>query len=110
MQGEAEIWTEDVLNLGVRPDVMIPLVAERFRAAGGVVLDKTAATSFTVHDDGVAVGLGDDGERLTARLLLDCMGHASPIVRQLRCARSSPRSFAWNTCVLKYDSGETGTR
>jgi lycopene cyclase CruP len=84
IQGGKDIWTQDVLNLGVKPDVMVPLAAERFKELGGTVLDETAASSFTVHPDGVAIGLSDKDKPLTARLLLDCMGHSSPIVRQLR--------------------------
>ena len=86
MQGGKDIWTRDVLNLGVKPDVMVPLAAERFKAAGGAVLDETSAAGFNVHPNGVAISRGEDSKPLTARLILDCMGHSSPIVRQIRCA------------------------
>lgn len=75
-----------MLNLGVKPDVMIPLVARRLEAAGGAVLDETAAVGFTTHPDGVAIARGEGAAPITTRLLLDCMGHSSPIVRQLRHA------------------------
>ena len=90
LQGGKDIWTKDVLNLGVKPDVMVPLAAQRFKAAGGTLLDNTAASSFTVHPDGVAIGRGADQEALKARLMLDCMGHSSPIVRQLRRVQRYP--------------------
>lgn len=97
LQGGEDIWTKDVLNLGVKPDKMVETAARRFRDAGGTVLDRTAASGFTVHPDGVAIAVGDNGEKpLTGRLLIDCMGHSSPIVRQIRCACRSvrPRVYA----------------
>lgn len=50
------------------------------------------------------------GSRLQAKLVLDCMGHASPIVRQLRCGRMR----AWargcvGACVDCSGLGEHGT-
>jgi lycopene cyclase CruP len=83
-QGGPDIWTEDVLNLGVKPDTLIQRAAERFEAAGGRILSETSVSSVCVHNDAVAVGIGSDRAPVTARLLLDCMGHASPIVRQIR--------------------------
>ena len=38
---------------------------------------------ISVHPD-LAVLRLDGGKTLSARLVLDCMGHASPVVRQLR--------------------------
>lgn len=83
-KGGAEVWTRDVLNLGVRPDKMIDIVAARFREAGGTVLDETAASGVTVHSDGVAIYAPARDAPITTRLLVDSMGHASPIARQLR--------------------------
>ena len=67
----------------------------KLEAAGGVVLDNTQLLGVEVHPDGAALkvsggGGGDGGSNgsgartLTARLVLDCMGHQSPIVRQIR--------------------------
>ncbi len=39
---------------------------------------------MTVHSDGVQLQLGN-GSNVRTRLVLDCMGHQSPIVRQIRC-------------------------
>lgn len=54
--------------------------------AGGVVLERTSLTNVSVHDNGVALNLspGSIFERLTTRVLLDCMGNGSPIVQQIR--------------------------
>jgi lycopene cyclase CruP len=85
VQGGADIWTHDVLNVGVRPDILIPLVAQRFEAAGGTIMECTVAAGIAVHANGVSVATEGEGEApLTARLLIDAMGNGSPIVRQLR--------------------------
>ena len=89
-----------MLNLGVKPDIMIPLVAERFVAAGGTLLDETAATGFSVHPDGIEAQLADGAQPRTARLLIDCMGHASPIVRQLRCVHIDRSAWHRPRCAL----------
>lgn len=72
----------------------------RFEAAGGRVLERTPLAGVTVHPDGVSVQLGSGAggssnggggdaapQQLTAALLLDSMGHASPVVQQVRWGR-----------------------
>jgi lycopene cyclase CruP len=79
----------------------------KLEAAGGVVYERTRLLGVDVHPDGAALrvstpsssengggggggGGGGNGAGqavLSARLVLDCMGHQSPIVRQLRWAR-----------------------
>lgn len=84
----------------------------KLEAAGGKILEEVQLSSVDVYSDGVALtisgqtaaggahvdaaaaagGVPSQGPRVqysstvTTRLLLDCMGHASPVVRQLRCA------------------------
>jgi hypothetical protein len=95
--GAGDVWTRDVLNLGVRPDALVQAMRARLEAAGGVVLDSTQLLGVEVRPDGAALriaggpggegsgGGGGAGDRtLAARLVLDCMGHQSPIVRQVR--------------------------
>lgn len=104
--GSEDIWVRDVLNLGFSPVTAIDLVRKRFERAGGTIFEFTAAEAAHVHPNGVALQLplktpqnGRDGggsgsnsgssptqpqDPITARLLVDCMGHFSPIVRQAR--------------------------
>ncbi|GBF87530.1 glycine D-amino acid oxidase [Raphidocelis subcapitata] len=98
--GAGDVWTRDVLNLGVRPDALIQAMRARLEAAGGAVLDQTQLLGVEVRPDGAALrvagpggggdggggdGGGGGGERtLAARLVIDCMGNQSPIVRQAR--------------------------
>jgi flavin-dependent dehydrogenase len=91
-----EVWTRDVLNVGVRPDALIRAVRARFEAAGGVVRVGTALGGLELLVDGVRAPIrpsalgsrppADDEvvELLTARLVLDAMGNASPILAQQR--------------------------
>eukprot|EP00208_Stichococcus_sp_RCC1054_P007563 CAMPEP_0206136508 /NCGR_PEP_ID=MMETSP1473-20131121/1749_1 /ASSEMBLY_ACC=CAM_ASM_001109 /TAXON_ID=1461547 /ORGANISM="Stichococcus sp, Strain RCC1054" /LENGTH=633 /DNA_ID=CAMNT_0053529101 /DNA_START=287 /DNA_END=2188 /DNA_ORIENTATION=+ len=91
--GSDPVWVRDVLNLGVSPVTAIQLVRERFEAAGGKVFENTAITGVEVYDNGVSLprppsegssGSSEAVAPITARLLLDCMGHFSPVVRQAR--------------------------
>lgn len=83
-----EVWTDDVLNVGVRPDALIRFARARFEASGGVVREGTALGSLDVFSDGVRAPLfarrGAPAETVSARLVLDAMGNASPILAQQR--------------------------
>lgn len=81
-----ECITPNVLNLGVSPAVLIDMVSERFQSLGGIVMDQTRIGGLVVSElQGTAIDfVGEDIEPLTSRLVLDCMGNASPISRQQR--------------------------
>lgn len=66
-------------------------VRTNFEEAGGVVLDNTAARGIDVYDDIVVLRAAD--QEVTGRLLLDCMGNASPIVLQVNSHSSLQLSF-----------------
>eukprot|EP00240_Pyramimonas_obovata_P000965 CAMPEP_0118945190 /NCGR_PEP_ID=MMETSP1169-20130426/41778_1 /TAXON_ID=36882 /ORGANISM="Pyramimonas obovata, Strain CCMP722" /LENGTH=546 /DNA_ID=CAMNT_0006890847 /DNA_START=369 /DNA_END=2009 /DNA_ORIENTATION=+ len=84
--GGEDVWVENVLNLGVSPDILIQKAKQRFLAHGGTLLEKTGLSTVTVHPDGAKLALeGPEGARTVGvQLMLDCMGHVSPVVRQLR--------------------------
>ena len=77
-----EVWVEDVLNIGVYPVYLLEQLKQKFLQAGGKLLENTAFKSAIVHPDGVVVEAGD--QTLKARLLVDAMGHFSPIIKQAR--------------------------
>ena len=81
--GGEDVWLTDVLNVGVRPDVLIARARARFEALGGQVLEGSPLASLDVKDRG-ALLTTVEGTMLTARLVLDCMGQRSPIVAQAR--------------------------
>jgi flavin-dependent dehydrogenase len=80
-----ECTTPDVLNLGVAPAVLLERVAQRFRENGGTILEETRLQGVVISERmGGALDLGQEEEPITSRLVLDCMGNASPISRQQR--------------------------
>jgi hypothetical protein len=82
--GPFELLTRDVLNLGVYPSVLIAKARARFESKGGVVLEKAGLDGVKVGPDGVLLDVPGRQGGVSARLLLDCMGNASPITRQIR--------------------------
>ncbi len=80
-----ECFTPNVLNLGISPSVLIENVSERFKAAGGVIFEGTPLKGIVVSESlGAALDVGEEKDPITSRLVLDCMGNASPISRQQR--------------------------
>lgn len=83
-----ECFTPNVLNLGISPALLLEKVKQKFTSLGGVVYESTPLRGVVVSDTtGAALDISndDDGDRcITSRLVLDCMGNASPITRQQR--------------------------
>ncbi|MDZ8069918.1 MAG: FAD-binding oxidoreductase [Nostoc sp. DedQUE08] len=77
--GGTEVWVEDVLNIGVDPVYLLATLKTRFLAAGGKLLENTPFSEAMVHPDGVMVN-----NQFKTRLLIDAMGHFSPITQQAR--------------------------
>ena len=75
-----------VLDISVSPEALLRRVRARFEAAGGVVLERTQVGSVRVHTDGARLALNNSvgASTLDCRLVLDCMGHRSPIALQQR--------------------------
>lgn len=80
-----ECMTPGVLNLGVAPAELLARVSKRFLAIGGTIKEQTRLEGVCVSEGiGSAIDLGKDNEPITSRLVLDCMGNASPISAQQR--------------------------
>jgi len=83
-----ECVTPNVLNLGVSPSILIANVAKRFKALGGTILENSPLKGIVISESlGAALDMGADAEPITTKLVLDCMGNASPISRQQRQGR-----------------------
>jgi lycopene cyclase CruP len=78
-QGGTEVWVEDVLNIGVDPVYLLATLKTRFLSAGGNLLENTPFSEVVVHPDGVTVN-----NQFKTRLLIDAMGHLSPLTQQAR--------------------------
>ncbi|MDJ0578088.1 MAG: FAD-binding oxidoreductase [Xenococcaceae cyanobacterium MO_234.B1] len=105
--GGKDIWVKDVLNIGVDPVYLLETLKNNFLTWGGVLLENTAFKSATVSEDGVAVLTADT--ILKTRLLLDAMGHFSPIVKQARQGvKPDAVCIVVGSCAQGYDKNDTG--
>ncbi|MFK8185150.1 MAG: FAD-dependent oxidoreductase [Phormidesmis sp.] len=106
--GGKEIWVKDVLNIGVDPVYLLETLKQKFLSNGGILKENTPFKSATVHPNGVAIETGNDAP-ITARLLVDAMGHFSPMVQQARQGKKPDAvCMVVGTCATGYDNNETG--
>ncbi len=110
--GGPDLWVTDVLNIGVDPVYLLEKLKQKFLAGGGTLLENTPFQSAAVHPNGVSIRSTDSASTTsptTARLLIDAMGHFSPIVQQAR--KGQPPDAACvvvGTCAKGYKNNETG--
>lgn len=104
--GGAEIWVEDVLNIGVDPVYLLETLKQRFLKAGGKLFENTTFAGVVVHPDGVMV---EAGERFKTRMLVDAMGHLSPITQQARQGKKPDAlCLVVGTCAQGFEANPTG--
>lgn len=105
--GDGEpLWVEDVLNVGVDPQGLLERLKAKFLAAGGQLFENTAFDSAWVHPNGVLVKAE---QPFTTRLLIDAMGHFSPLVRQTRgTAKPDAVCLVVGTCAQGYPQNDRG--
>ena len=102
-----EVWVKDVLNIGVDPVCLLAQLKQKFLQAGGRLLENTAFESATVHSDGVIVETGE--HTLKTRLLIDAMGHFSPITKQARNgAKPDAVCVVVGSCAAGFPENNTG--
>ena len=102
-----ELWVKDVLNVGVDPVYLLAALKERFLAAGGQLLEETALQSVTIHPNGARIRTA--AQSVTARLLVDAMGHFSPLARQARGPQPPDAvCLVVGTCATGYPDNDTG--
>jgi len=101
-----ELWVRDVLNIGVDPVILLETLKMKFLEAGGNLLEQTPFEGATVEGDRVTVRA--NGE-LTTRILVDAMGHFSPIAQQARQGQSPDAvCMVVGTCATGYPHNDTG--
>ena len=108
-----DIWVKDVLNIGVDPVYLLETLKTRFLEVGGILLENTAYVGATIHPNGVNITTSSQdpstSSTLTTRLLLDGMGHFSPIVRQARNGQKPDAvCLVVGTCATGYPNNKTG--
>lgn len=83
-----EVFLKDILNLGIRPKLLIEIVKNKFLQSGGVLFEDSLVNQINVHPNAAQIAFQRPGqsqqEDITSRLVIDCMGNASPISRQIR--------------------------
>lgn len=77
-----ELWVKDVLNIGISPKLLIEKIKQKFITLGGIVLENTSFNQGIISDNRVIVNTNN--HQLKTKLLIDAMGHFSPIVKQIR--------------------------
>ena len=107
--GDSEpVWVRDVLNVGVDPVYLLAVLKQKFVAAGGTLAEQTAFQQARVHPNGVAVNAGD--QTFNTRLLIDAMGHFSPLVQQARQGQSPDGvCLVVGTCADGYPTNDNDT-
>ena len=105
--GGKDIWVKDVLNIGVDPIYLLETLKKKFLAYGGTLLENTAFKNATIHPDGVLVKAGELD--LKTSLLIDAMGHFSPIVQQARQGKKPDGiCMVVGSCAEGYNQNDTG--
>ncbi|MDJ0556212.1 MAG: lycopene cyclase family protein [Microcoleaceae cyanobacterium MO_207.B10] len=106
--GTPDIWVKDVLNIGVDPVYLLETIKQQFLEAGGQLFENTAYQTATVHPDGVNIQT-NNGQSFKTRLVLDAMGHFSPIIQQARQGQKPDAvCLVVGTCATGYQENETG--
>ena len=111
--GGTEVWVKDVLNIGVDPVYLLETIKQRFLVAGGQLFEHTSFAGAVVHPDGVTVKSEvksqSESFTCTTRLLLDAMGHFSPLVQQARQGQK-PEGICLvvGSCAQGFPANDTG--
>ncbi|MEG4148270.1 FAD-binding oxidoreductase [Microcoleus sp. Pol12B5] len=109
-----DIWVRDVLNIGIDPVYLLETLKQRFLEAGGELFENTPFKTATIHPNGVLAesentDLQLDKKLFKTRLLLDAMGHFSPIVRQARQGKKPDAvCLVVGSCAQGYPKNDTG--
>lgn len=82
-----DLYVNDILNIGVKPVELIAKVKNNYESIGGVIFEDTSLSKVEIFDNTALISVnGKEGLeiQITSRLMIDAMGNASPIVRQIR--------------------------
>lgn len=103
-----DIWVNDVLNIGVDPVYLLETLKQSFLNAGGQLFENTAYEAAIIHPEGVKIET-ENGPSFKTRLLLDAMGHFSPIVKQARQGQKPDAiCLVVGTCATGYPTNDRG--
>jgi lycopene cyclase CruP len=120
-----DFWVHDVLNIGVDPVYLLDTLKAKFLEAGGQLFEHTAFEGAAIHPDGVRVDLqwknkpaqdpmttnelSNHPTSLKTRLLIDAMGHFSPIIQQARQGEKPEGvCLVVGSCARGFPQNDTG--
>ncbi len=116
--GGKDLWVKDVLNIGVDPVYLLETLKTKFLEAGGKLFEKTPFQNAVIHPDGIFIEFHQNPQlpitnyqlsNLKTRLLIDAMGHFSPIVQQARAGRKPDGvCLVVGTCATGFPKNDTG--
>ena len=105
--GGKDIWVENILNIGIDPVYLLETLKQKFLEYGGRLLENTSFESANIGANGVTVR--SDRGQIHTRLLIDAMGHFSPIVKQIReGVKPDSICIVVGSCADGYKVNETG--
>lgn len=82
IHGRGSYEVENCLNLGLSPRIIIEHLKTNFLSFGGIIFTDNIFESCEIYDNMALVKT--DKMTLKTRLVIDAMGHFSPIVKQIR--------------------------
>ncbi len=101
------LWVENILNIGVSPKALLAKLKEKFLTWGGKVFEHNACTEIEVCDGGAIAKT--EKLSLKTRLILDGMGHFSPIAQQARQGRKPDGiCLVVGSCAKGFEQNKTG--
>lgn len=104
LQDSPDIWVEGVLNVGVYPVYLLETLKQRFLEAGGKLFENTSFVDAVVHPNGVNIN-----NQFKTRLLIDAMGHFSPIAQQARNGKKPDAlCLVVGSCAEGFPENHTG--
>jgi flavin-dependent dehydrogenase len=83
------IYVNDILNLGIRPDKLISLIKQKYIIMGGNVFEDIGLSKLDLYKNTAVMTLTSNPQDKTpkiisTKLVIDAMGNASPISKQIR--------------------------
>ncbi len=112
-----ELWVEDVLNIGVDPIFLLETLKSKFLSAGGQLFEQVAFTGAIVYPNGIAIATTQTttdtaapiDQRYNGRVMLDAMGHFSPVSRQARQGQQPDAiCLVVGSCAQGFPKNDTG--
>lgn len=85
-----EVYVNDILNLGIKPDKLISIVKEKYvKEMGGTVLENIGLSKVDLYKNTALLTLSTgpqdvNTKNIRAKIVIDCMGNGSPISKQIR--------------------------